>query len=74
MVSTKGSSSGLNPVQQSLLRLFSRPMTEEETLELKRMLVQHFGSQLQEELKTVSHQKGYTDSDFEKMLHKAYQK
>ncbi len=68
MVSTKNSASGLNPVQQSLLRLFSRPMTEEETLELKRILVQHFGRQFREELKKVSNQKGYTDSDFEKML------
>jgi hypothetical protein len=68
MVSTKNSASGLNSVQQSLLRLFSRPMTEEETLELKRILVQHFGSQLREELKKVSNQKGYADSDFEKML------
>ncbi len=68
MVSAKNPSSSLNPVQQSLLRLFSRPMTEEETLELKRILVQHFGSQLREELKKVSNQKGYADNDFEKML------
>jgi hypothetical protein len=68
MVSTKNSAFGLNLVQQSLLRLFSRPMTEEETLELQRILVQHFGSQLREELKKVSNQKGYADNDFEKML------
>ncbi len=68
MVSTKNSTSGLNPVQQSLLRLLRRPMTEEETLDLKRILVQHFGSQLRKELKKVSNQKGYADSDYEKML------
>ena len=43
-------------------------MTEGETLDLKRILFQHFGSQLRKELKKVSNQKGYADSDYEKML------
>jgi hypothetical protein len=70
MVSTKNSTSGLDPVQQLLLRLLRRPMTDEETLDLKRILVQYFGSQLRKELKKVSNQKGYADFDFEIMLNK----
>lgn len=60
--------SKLNPIQESLLRLFSRPMTEEETLQLKRVLVKHYNSLLKTELEKVMQEKAYTDEDFEKML------
>jgi hypothetical protein len=58
----------LNPIQISLLRLFSRPMSEEETLELKRLLVKHYSKLLREEVTRVVAEKGYTQQDFDNML------
>lgn len=58
----------LNPVQVSLLRLFNRPMSEQETLELKRLLVKHYSKLLKEEVSKVITEKGYTQKDFDDML------
>jgi len=58
----------LNSLQVSLLRLFNRPMPEEETLELKKVLVSHFSDLLEEEVTKVVKKKGYAKVDFEKML------
>ena len=58
----------LNPVQISLLRLFNRPMSEQETLELKRLLVKHYSELLKEEVTKVISEKGYTQKDFDDML------
>jgi len=60
--------SGLNPLQVSLLRLFSRPMSDEETLKLKRILVQNFATDLKSELEKVVISKDYQKEDFDKML------
>jgi hypothetical protein len=59
---------GLNPIQISLLRLFNRPMPDEEVLTLKRILVKHYSKQLNEELDKVVIEKGYTQADFDSML------
>ena len=67
-MTAQNSQHGLNSVQESLLRLFSRPMTEAETLQLKQIMVQHFGRQLKDEIKNVVAEKGYTQTDFENML------
>lgn len=58
----------LNPIQISLLRLFNRPMTEEETLQLKRLLTNYFSKLLNEEIEKVVSSKGYTQKDFDNML------
>ena len=58
----------LNPVQISLLRLFNRPMSEQETLELKRLLVKHYSKLLKEEVTKVVAEKGCTQKDFDDML------
>jgi hypothetical protein len=58
----------LNPVQVSLLRLFNRPMTEQETLEVKRLLVKHYSKLLKNEVNKVVAEKGYTQEDFDNML------
>ncbi len=58
----------LNPIQVSLLRLFNRPMSETETLELKKILVDHYSGQLEDELSKVVAEKGYTQADFDNML------
>ena len=58
----------LNPLQVTLLRLFNRPMSEQETLELKRLLVQHYSELLKAEVTKVVAEKGYTQQDFDNML------
>lgn len=58
----------LNPLQVSLLRLFNRPMSEQETLELKRVLVKHYSKILKKEVTKVVSKKGYTQQDFDKIL------
>ena len=58
----------LNPLQVSLLRLFSKPMSDEETLELKRLLVMHYSAMLKKEVSKVVAEKGYSKQDFEDML------
>ncbi|HVV55685.1 MAG TPA: hypothetical protein VHC47_10190 [Mucilaginibacter sp.] len=58
----------LNPLQVSLLRLFNRPMSEQETLELKELLVSHYSAMLKTELDEVIKNKNLTQNDFDKML------
>ena len=58
----------LNPLQVSLLRLFNRPMSDDETIELKRVLVKHYSAMLKKEVSKVIAEKGYTRQDFEDML------
>jgi len=58
----------LNPLQVSLLRLFNRPMSEQETLELKRLLVKHYSKLLKGEVSRVVAEKGYKKQDFDAML------
>ena len=58
----------LNPLQVSLLRLFNKPMSDEETLELKRVLVKHYSDMLKKEVSKVVAEKGYGRQDFEDML------
>lgn len=55
----------LNSLQVSL---FNRPMSEQETLELKRLLVKHYSKLLKEEVTRVVAEKNYTQQDFDNML------
>lgn len=55
-------------MQVSLLRLFDRGMTDEQVLELRRVLVAHYSTLLQNEVERVIQEKGYTNDDFERML------
>ncbi|CAG5004788.1 hypothetical protein DYBT9275_03448 [Dyadobacter sp. CECT 9275] len=71
MISTKKESSPhnrLNDVQISLLRLFDQNISEQETLEVRKLLMDYFDRALQEELKEVSKQKKYSEQDYYKML------
>jgi len=43
-------------------------MSEQETLELKRLLVKHYSKQLKAEATRVVAEKGYTGQDFDNML------
>ena len=58
---------GLNEVQIGLLRMFSRPMSTEQTLKIKRVIVNFLSDELDEEVERVVTEKGITDSDFQKL-------
>jgi len=58
----------LNPIQVSLLRLFNRPMSENETRTLKKVMVNHYSGLLEEEITKVIAEKGYTQKSFDDML------
>lgn len=68
MTITKKLHTELNPIQVSLLRLFNRPMSEKETMELKRLLVDHYSNLLKDEVEKAVTKKGYTQKDFDDML------
>lgn len=60
--------SRLNPIQESLLRLFDRNMSEEEILTLRKVLVKHYSGLLRAEVERVVEEKGHTQEDFDRML------
>jgi len=43
-------------------------MSENDTLELKRLMVKHYAGLLEEEIKSVVNQKGYSQKYFDNML------
>lgn len=57
----------LNDLQLSLLRMFSHPISEEQTLKIKRMLVQFLSDELDSEIERVVQKKRITDDDFDKL-------
>lgn len=61
----------LNDVQVSLLRMFSRDMTEQETADVKRLLVSYYDEKLQTEIGRVETEKGYTNADYNAMLNES---
>jgi hypothetical protein len=70
MAVAQNSHTELNPIQVSLLRLFNRPMSDNETRELKKLLVDHYSDQLEEEVTKVVSEKGYSQKDFDDMLNR----
>ncbi|MCE7040656.1 hypothetical protein [Dyadobacter sp. CY312] len=69
MVSSHQKQSGpLSEIQISLLRLFDQNLSESETLEVRKMLMDHFDKGLQNELKKVVEEKKYSEEDYHKML------
>ncbi len=58
----------LNSLQISILRLFSQDLEEQQTLEIRKMLLDYFDLQLQKELEVVIEEKGYTTEDYYQML------
>ena len=58
----------LNDVQISLLRLFSRDMPDEETAEVRQLLMAYYDEKLQAELERVITERGYGQTDYDTML------
>ena len=71
-MATQKAHTELNSIQISLLRLFNRPMSEEDTINLKKLMVDHYSRQLEEEIIKVIDQKGYQQKDFDDMLNGDY--
>jgi len=68
MATVLKSHTGLNKIQLTLLKLFNRPMSDREIVELRDVLVDHYDKLLRKEVTKVAAKKGYTQEDFEKML------
>jgi hypothetical protein len=58
----------LNSLQLSLLRLFGQNINENQTLEIRKIMMDYFDGQLKSEIENVVKEKGYNESDFQKML------
>jgi len=58
----------LNDVQISLLRLFNREMPDEETAEVRQLLMAYYDEKIQAELERILTEKGYTQADYDAML------
>lgn len=62
----------LNDIQLSLLKLFSHPMSENETRSVQKLLIEYYTKILHEEVEKVIDEKGYTDEDFDQILNKQH--
>ena len=65
---TTPSPTKLNSLQISLLRLFERGMSDEQTLELQRLLVKAYLEIMRQEAGRIDDERGYTAEDYERML------
>jgi hypothetical protein len=68
MVSSANQPTKLNELQISLLRLFERGMSNEEVLELRRVLVAHMSQKMLDEVERIDAERGYSAEDYERML------
>ena len=58
---------GLNDVQLSLLRMFNRQMSYEESVEIRDLLTRHYAEKLFDEVDKVITEKNIADSDYENL-------
>jgi hypothetical protein len=58
----------LSSLQISMLRLFSQDISETQTLEIRKLLMDYFDKQLRVEIEKVEIEKGYTKDDYVRML------
>jgi len=63
---TEQTATRLNQVQLHLIELFSRPMTEQELLDIKELLVQYYAQKVDLELDEFWKKKGFTPESFRK--------
>lgn len=59
----------LSNVQLELLKVFSRSVSDEDVLEIRRMLTHYFAKKAIQAANKVWDEKGWTDEDAERMLH-----
>lgn len=59
----------LSNLQIELLKVFSRNVSDEDILEIRRLLTRYFADKAIEAANKVWDEKGWTDEDAERMLH-----
>ena len=57
---------GLNDLQMTLLRLFNRPMSERETIQLRDLLTAYYTDQLLNSVDNDVRERGITEADYER--------
>ena len=65
---TQSSPTKLNTLQASLLRLFDRGMSDEDILDLRRVMVAHLSQRMLAEVEHIDVERDYTAEDYERML------
>ena len=58
----------LNSIQLTLLKLFSRDMSEQETLEIRNLLINYLDAKLQRQVAVDIEKKGITQVDLDNIL------
>ncbi len=58
---------GLNDVQLSLLRMFNRNMSYEESVEIRDLLTRYYSQKLKDEVEEVVGKKKITDRDYDNL-------
>jgi hypothetical protein len=61
---------GLNDVQLSLLRMFNRSMSFEETVEVRDVLTKHYSQKLKSDVEMVVTQKKISKKNYDKLRNK----
>jgi hypothetical protein len=61
---------GLNDVQKSLLRMFNREMTQEESEEIRDLLTKHYSEKLKSEVDDLIKEKKIGKADFDALREK----
>lgn len=56
---------GLNDMQITLLRMFNRPMNEQEIVDLRDLLTTYYSDKLLTSVEQDVNEKGITDADYE---------
>ena len=62
----------LTKAQVELLALFDRGVPDEEWMEIRRLLARYFADKATQAADHVAEEKGWTEEDFERMLHGHY--
>lgn len=71
MEATHSASDGprkLNDLQITLIKLFNRDMTDQESAEVRKLILDYYDSKLDRELNKVVTEKGYTQQDYDMLL------
>lgn len=61
---------GLNDVQLSLLRMFNREMSYEESVEIRNLLTNHYSQKLKSEVDKVVSQKKISQKNYDQLREK----
>lgn len=61
-------STKFTPLQHELLNLYSMNISEEELLDIKKILGQYFWDRFQKKITAASEKQGYTQEDFDTWL------